>query len=342
MRALKTILIILLALGALLVVLGFMGPKTTVVERSAVIEASPEVIYPKIASLRTMHSWSPWREMELGQETTYTGTDGEIGSMQSWVGDTVGTGSQEVIELEANKHVGTKLKFIEPWESESKVDLDLAPEGDGTKVTWRMTTENGFGARIMNVFMNMDEMVGPDFEKGLANLKVMSEAEQATAMESAGDYAPTIVERPEMVYIGMRDKKVKWADLGAYFGKVLPAAGKAVGEAKLEMAGAPSGIYFEWNETDQTADLMAGMPVKAASTVKVPGMETYTVPASRMAMIAYYGDYDQSEAAHNAMNKYIADNGLTHYGNVIEEYVTDPGSEPDTTKWLTNIYYMVK
>ena len=95
MRALKTILIILLALGALLVVLGFMGPKTTVVERSAVIEASPEVIYPKIASLRTMHSWSPWREMELGQETTYTGTDGEIGAMQSWVGDTVGTGSLE-------------------------------------------------------------------------------------------------------------------------------------------------------------------------------------------------------------------------------------------------------
>jgi effector-binding domain-containing protein len=91
-----------------------------------------------------------------------------------------------------------------------------------------------------------------------------------------------------------------------------------------------------------TADMMAGFPVKGDASVKVPGMETYLVPAGKVLKIAYMGEYEKTGTAHEALNKYIGSKGLTHYGNVIEEYITDPMSEPDTAKWLTNIYYLVK
>ena len=108
------------------------------------------------------------------------------------------------------------------------------------------------------------------------------------------------------------------------------------------MAGAPSGVFFEWNETDQTADVLAGMPVKAGTDLMVPGFETHVIPACKMLKIEYYGPYDQSGKAHEAMNAMIEAKDLTHYGNVVEEYITDPGEVKDSTKWLTNIYYMVK
>ncbi|MCB9169318.1 MAG: SRPBCC family protein [Flavobacteriales bacterium] len=346
MRALKTILIILGAIIGLLIILGLIGPKTSVVQRSTTIAAPADVVYPMVASLRTMHDWSPWKDMEKDQKVEFSGEDGTVGSMQMWEGDTVGKGSMEVIELEANKHVGTDLKFIEPWEAESKVDLDLEEEGDaGTKVTWKMTQQNGFMGRIMSVFMDMDKMVGPDFEKGLAKLKTMAEAKEqelaAIRDKTYNGFVIETVDRPELVYVGKR-KVVKWKDMHDYFAASFGAAFKAVGAAKMEMEGAPSGLYYKWDEANKEADLMAAIPVKADADAKVVGMQTAVVPAGKALFIPYKGGYYGSGKAHEAMDQMMKAKGLELRDVVIEEYVTDPEQEPDSSKWLTNIYYMIK
>ena len=108
------------------------------------------------------------------------------------------------------------------------------------------------------------------------------------------------------------------------------------------MAGAPSGVYFAWDERAGVTELLAGIPVNGDASLKVPGMDVYQVPAARMLHIPYYGAYEKVGTAHMAMDEMIRANGLEHYGNVIEEYVTDPRSEPDTAKWLTNVYYMIR
>lgn len=347
MRALKVLLIILLALGAITVILFLLGPSRTVVERTVSMNAPASVIFPKIASLETMHGWSPWAEIDRDQATEFAGDDGAVGSKQTWTGDTVGVGSMEVLELTPHSHVGLDLRFLEPFEIQSKVDFDLVSEGDVTHVTERVTTENEFFARIVSLFRDSEAMMGPMFERGLNNLKGIAEAEHAEAAKAleartVNGYLINSVDRPETVYVGKRNKRIKWADLEKFYGESFGAAGAAIGAAGLEMAGAPSGVYFAWNEADQSADLLAGMPVKAAASTQIPGVDVYTVPASRMLHIAYYGAYDGSMAAHEALDGYIKANNLTHYGNVIEEYITDPGQEPDTAKWLTNIYYMVK
>ena len=160
MRALKTILIILLAVAALIVVLGLIGPKTTVVERSTVIAAPVESVYPHISSLKESFKWSPWIDADKDQKTTFSGTDGTVGSIQEWVGDTVGTGSQEIIELESNKHVGSTLKFIEPFESQAKVDLDLATSVIRIEYDARKTTPDAIRVAVTNLGYSADELPG--------------------------------------------------------------------------------------------------------------------------------------------------------------------------------------
>lgn len=346
MRALKTILIILLAVAALIVVLGLIGPKTTVVERSTIIAAPVESVYPHISSLKESWKWSPWKDADKDQKTTFSGTDGAVGSIQEWVGDTVGTGSQELTELEPNKHVGSSLKFIEPFESQAKVDLDLTPDGEGSKLTWKMTSQNNFIGRVMNVFMDMDKMVGPEFEKGLMNLKTMTEAEQKAktaelAAKTFRGYVIETIDRPEMSYVGKRSV-TKFDDMARFLGTTFGAVGAALGKAQVPMAGSPSALYFSYDEDGKKSDMMPAFPVKAGSGLALPGYTVYSTPASKALHIPYLGAYDKSADAHFAMDEMIKAKGLTQHGPVIEEYITDPMAEPDTTKWLTNIYYLVK
>jgi effector-binding domain-containing protein/uncharacterized protein YndB with AHSA1/START domain len=348
MRVLKAILIILLAIGAIIGILGMIGPDTFRYERSVTIAAPPESVYTHVSSLGAMDKWSPWNELDPTMKKTMEGTDGTVGATQSWEGNSdVGRGAQRIDSLVPNALVRNRLMFKEPMESECDALVELTPAGDSTKVTWAMVGENNFMSKVMCKFMDMDAMIGKDFEKGLGMLKAQVETAEETrkaeiAAKTSGGYVIETVDRPELVYIGKRNKKVKWADMGAFFVTNFPAAGAAMGAAKLEMAGAPSGVFWAWNEKDQTADLAAAMPVKGDANTKVEGWETFVIPASKMLQLAYYGDYNKSMAAHEAMGNFIQEKGLTHYGNVIEEYITDPMTEKDTTKWLTNIYYMVK
>ncbi len=347
MRALKTILIIVFAVLALLIILGLAGPDRYRVERATTIAATPDEVYRYVSMLARMKEWGPRQEMDRDQVQTIEGTDGTVGAIWTWRGDTVGVGSQRIVAMEANRRVTCELHFIEPFESKSMVDYELEQRGDSTRMVWTMSGENNFMGRIMGVFVDMDGMIGADFERGLAKLKAMVEGAHAEALTADAEhtvdgYRIETITNGEQVYIGTRNKKLKWNAMQPFFAAQFAAAAVAVSEAKLELAGAPSAVYWEWNEQERTADLMAAMQVKGVAGTEVKGFTTHVIPAGRMLKVAYYGNYDGSMKAHMAMDKYILDKGLTHYGNVIEEYVTDPMAEPDTAKWLTNVYYMVK
>ncbi|MCC6541126.1 MAG: SRPBCC family protein [Flavobacteriales bacterium] len=343
MRVLKTILFILIALVAIVCILGMIGPDTYRIERSVTINAPTDLVYDHVSSLGAMDKWSPWNAYDKGMKKSMEGSDGTVGAIYKWEGnDQVGKGEQRIDSLAPNSFVKTHLHFREPWESECDALIELAPEAEGTKVTWAMVGENGFMSKLMGKFMDMDAMVGSDFEKGLALLKEQAEAAAAAVKKADAAYVIETLENPEMVFVGKRDPKVKWSDLAAFYSTHFQLAGGAIGKAKLEMTGAPCGVFWAWNETDSTADMLAGFPVKAGADLKVEGFDVHVIPAGKMLKTPYYGAYDKNMAAHMAMDAYIKANNLTHFGNVIEEYITDPTTEKDTTKWLTNIYYMVK
>lgn len=149
-----------------------------VVERTATIAAPPDQVYQRVSNLERWGDFSPWDELDPNMTKTFNGEPGAVGSTYHWTGNRkVGEGNMTVTDLTPDEQVVLDLKFIKPFKSESVTELDLKPADGGTEVTWRMTGATTFMVKVMSLFgKSMDKMVGPDFEKGLANLKRVSEA----------------------------------------------------------------------------------------------------------------------------------------------------------------------
>jgi Polyketide cyclase / dehydrase and lipid transport len=153
-------------------------PNTYHVERSTTIGAPAEGIFTRLNDLHQWEQWSPWEKIDPKMTRTYEGAATGVGAGYHWVGNSkVGEGRMTITESRPSDHLGIKLDFIKPFNSTCMVTFTLAPDGDQTRVTWAMDGDNNFMAKFMCIFMNMDKMVGGDFEKGLANLKSLSEAE---------------------------------------------------------------------------------------------------------------------------------------------------------------------
>ncbi len=151
--------------------------KTYVVERSKLINASPEKLFEQIANLRNWSGWSPWEKLDANMDKTYEGEDGTVGATYAWKGNKkVGQGKMTLAKLEGTEAVTVQLAFVKPFKAVSSSRFALTPEASGTKVVWTMTGQHNWLSKIMGVFINMDKMLGKDFEEGLRNLAKVTEA----------------------------------------------------------------------------------------------------------------------------------------------------------------------
>ncbi|MGE0172983.1 MAG: SRPBCC family protein [Oligoflexales bacterium] len=174
-----------IALAAVVVVALFLiyvatQPSDYTVSREVTINAPAEAVFPYVNESQKMNSWNPWTEIDPNAKITFSGPEGGVGAATSWEGgDQLGTGTATVTESVPNQLVRTKLAYVKPFEmvQDSSVELTPAP-GSTTRVKWSVNGHNTFVSRIFCVFMNMDEMVGGTFEKGLGKLKTMVEAGQ--------------------------------------------------------------------------------------------------------------------------------------------------------------------
>lgn len=343
MRALKTILIIVMALLAVVIILGLIGPRAFRIERSIVIQAPVDLVYGQVSTLAAMDQWGPWKEQEANMTATLSGSpDGQVGAISHWIGDKT-EGEQELAKLETNKSVRTKLRFIRPFEAHNEGTFDMVAMGDSTLIRWGMQGENTFMGKLMSAFMDMDKELGPMFEKGLSNLKTLAEkqaVERAEAKAKAG-YDIAVVERPAMVYFGTR-KVVKWVDFKAFYGEQFGKAMGIIMKAGVQPASAPTAIFFKWDEANQQADVMAAVAIPTDAKAKLKGLSFQEVQASKAYQIAYFGPYEGSGKAHEAMDVRMKADSVALNGFIFEEYLTDPMHEPDTVKWNTNVIYLIK
>ncbi|MFZ1617639.1 MAG: SRPBCC family protein [Flavobacteriales bacterium] len=347
MRALKTLLIILLAVVALAAVLGLTGPKRSEVSRSAMVNAPSDVVYNHANSLQHIAAWSSWGKKDPAMKLTYSGPDGAVGQSGTWEGNSkVGIGSQEIIALEPDRRVELALHIKQPFEAEASADLVLEPIGDSTKVTWTYSAVNNFMNRIYLAFNDMDKMIGPDVEEGISQLKSQAEEDARTKEAEARaktyrGFTITPVERQETVYAGHRTN-VKWGDLDNFLAKELSIVTKAAAKSEVGITGAPTALVYKWDEGGKQVDLFGGLPIDASKGSAIKGCDLVTIPGGKAWMIAYHGDPAGTEEAHKAMDQMLKDKGLELRSPVIEEYMFANTQEPDTGKWITNIYYPVK
>jgi carbon monoxide dehydrogenase subunit G len=168
-----------LAVIAIVVVLilAAMKPSTFVVERSVTINATPEKITALINDFHNWNEWSPWAKLDPTMKTTYSGAPSGVGSVYEWEGNSkVGKGRMEMRVVQPSK-TSIKLDFLKPFEGHNTADFVLQPEGStATRVTWVMYGPLTFiPGKLMSVFTSMDNMIGDDFQRGLANLKAAAE-----------------------------------------------------------------------------------------------------------------------------------------------------------------------
>ena len=168
--------IILAIVIAAILVLAATKPKTLRVQRAIGIKARAEEIFPLISDFHQWLKWSPYEEKDPAMKRTYGGADSGTGAVYGWDGDkNVGSGRMEILEAAAPSKIVIKLDFFKPFEGHNTAEFTMLPQGDGTHVTWVMHGPANFMSRLIQVFMNLDRMIGRDFEAGLAKLKTITE-----------------------------------------------------------------------------------------------------------------------------------------------------------------------
>jgi len=172
----KTIVIVLIAIVAAILGYAMTRPDTFTVKRAISIKAPPERIFPLIDDFHRWPVWSPWEKMDPDMKRTFSGPPSGKGSAYAWQGNSkVGEGRMEILDDPAPSKVVIKLDFIKPFEGHNTATFLLEPKGELTDVTWTMDGPSPYVAKVMGVFMNMDKMIGNDFEAGLANMKAAAE-----------------------------------------------------------------------------------------------------------------------------------------------------------------------
>jgi len=169
---LKKILLTLLVIVVALIAVIAMQPNEFRVERSTQMAASDSAVFAQINDLRNWEDWSPWAKLDPEMINTYEGADSGVGASQSWSGNSdVGKGSMTITESNPYSHVQIRLEFMEPFASVNTTDFTIDGDSTQSTVTWSMYGENNFISKAFGLFMDMDAMIGADFEKGLASLK---------------------------------------------------------------------------------------------------------------------------------------------------------------------------
>ena len=171
------IIAIVLAVGiAAVLVFALTKPDTFRVERSLAVKAPPDAIYPVVADFHFWTSWSPYEGRDPAMKRTFGGTASGKGATYAWDGNNnVGAGHMEILEANTPSKLRIKLDFERPFEGHNTAEFTFVPQGDATLVTWAMYGPAPLLSKLMQVFINMDTMIGKDFEVGLASLKKLTE-----------------------------------------------------------------------------------------------------------------------------------------------------------------------
>ena len=173
--ALGVVAVIVVAL-VIIMTMAASKPDTFRVERTATIKADPGKVFSHINDFHNWAAWSPFEKLDPNMQTTFTGAPSGKGAVYEWKGNNkAGAGRMEILESTAASKIVIKLDFISPFEAHNIAEFTFAPQGGSTNVTWLMHGPAPLMSKVMQVFMNMDDMIGKDFATGLARLKRVAE-----------------------------------------------------------------------------------------------------------------------------------------------------------------------
>ncbi|NOY51059.1 MAG: hypothetical protein GXO88_10930 [Chlorobi bacterium] len=328
MKVLKVLGIIVLIIVALVFIIPLFMADTTSVSADISIKASPATVFHQVSKLKNWENWSPF-ESDSTIVNTYEGTERGTGAIRSWDGEKIGSGSMAIIESVPYNKIVNKLEFGDG--SEGKGSWSFDPRGDSVDVIWSITISNLSYPMGKLIGPIMKTMLEPMLKKGLASLREISEKE---------GYIPDIqvVELPRIVTLAIYDS-TKISGIGSLLETNYSKLMNYIKERGYQITGAPLAVYHNWDPSGYIK-ISAAIPL----TNNVKGrkeIQKFEINAGKAVFVEHFGGYDTGKA-HEAIDEYIKDFNLRTKDFIWETYITDPSTEPDSSKWQTNIYYPLK
>lgn len=330
MKALKIIGIILLVIIAVFLVVAIFLPKGVSMKQTIVINKPASLVYHQISDFHNWNAWSPFMEMDSTMKNIYEGPESGVGAKNAWTSKN-GNGSMTITECIPYKKVVADLDFGQKGPASNY--FEFAESANGTEVTWGVDILNMGYPMGGYLAMMMPGMMNSVFKKGLENLKKVCESmPDPPKLEE--------VTMPEMSVIAVLDS-CYWPEIGQKMGEMFGELMTYAQKMKLTKTGYPMSAYYKWDEQRQFTVFENRIQVGQAVSGK-GRVEYKVIPATRAVKGVHFGSYGTMMYMYVAMDQYLKDFGLQESGGPIEEYVTDPMTEPDTAKWQTNIYFQVK
>lgn len=175
-KAVLAFLAVFVVVLAVLAVVVSMQPAEFKISRSTQIAAPPERVFQQIDDFHKWDGWSPWAKLDPNMKVTHSGAPNGVGASYAWVGNSdVGEGRMTITQSHPSEHIAIDLDFISPFPAKNLTEFSLKPENGGTSVTWSMAGRKNFVMKAFGMIVDMDKAIGPDFERGLSQLKSVAE-----------------------------------------------------------------------------------------------------------------------------------------------------------------------
>ncbi len=330
MKTLKIIIIIILVLVVLFFIIPLFLPAKVHVERSMAMKCPASEIFSQVNNLHGWTGWSPFQSSDTTMVVTYEGPEEGVNAVMRWTSKTGGNGKMTIVESIPQSYIKAALDFMN--NEKAQTEWKFQPSDTGTMVTWTMDMIDLPYPLGKYAVLAMPAMMNRTFDQGLAQLKKLCE----TLPFIEGLEVKAIESQP-VLYI---KDSASVNDLGRRiqedYGKLMAY----IAAHQVQMTGPPYSSWYSW-DTSKPMVFDAGVPVAGPAAGEGP-IIAGEIKAGKVICAPSYGSYDKTGALYTAMEKYMAIKKINAIGAPWEVYYTDPASEPDTSKWLTYIYFRIE
>lgn len=310
-------------------------PNELHIKQSIKIKAPIGVVFNEINDLHNWNHWSPWKDTTLSAK--FLGATKGVGAKVIWTDKKEGEATLSIIEVEHFSKIITEMTVPNKTDL-AQMEFNFKIEGDSVEVIWsRDINELSYPFGRFVGWM-LEKGYEHNFKRSLKSLKNYIEIQKGEAEYYGYEIIENTFDGGQFLASNTSSTMDDMAkEMAARFGAIM----KLAAEHQLEPLGPPM-VQWHTYHPEATSEFTCMLPLQLDSAIAAKNVYSMDFPKTKTIMLRYVGPYEGSYNAWMALDNYMAYNSLIINGDPWEEYVIGPANEPDSTQWITQIYFPVK